>query len=270
MRYYLTLLLLTLSPYSQAIERIISLSPSATELIYAAGLGNKLVAVSNYSDYPAEAKQLEKVAGLNNINIERIIALNPDLIVAWRSGTSPGQLTQLHSLGFNIYYSDITRLTEIARQIEELSQFSDNPKIGEQNARAFRHKLNELQETYRHKKTVSYFYQLDHNPMFTVAQNQWPSEIFSLCGGRNIFATAPASYPQVGLEQIIAYTPEVIFTSSSMNRDNQIWHKWHQHIPAVKNQFIHTLNADWLDRPGPRSLKALEQVCHFLDIARAK
>ncbi len=269
LNYSLILLLLILSPHIKAIERVVSLSPSATELIYAAGLGDKLVAVSSYSNYPAEAKHLEKVAGVNSINIERIIALKPDLIVAWRSGAPLRALDQLQSLGFTIYYSDITQLAEIPQQIEELSQFSDNPKVGEQNARIFRYKLHELRDKYRNKEPVSYFYQLDRNPMFSVAQNHWPSEVLNLCGGRNIFANAAAAYPQVGIEQIIAYAPEVIFTSSSTAQDTQAWHKW-QHIPAVKNQRIHSLNADWLDRPGPRSLKAVEQVCHFLDSARAK
>ena len=127
MRFLVSLVLLFIAPFSYSIERIISLAPSSTELIYAAGLENKLIAVSAYSDYPERAKLLERVASFNSVNIERIVALNPDLIVAWRSGGSVKALNQLKQLGFKIYYSDTIHLAEIADRIEDLSQYADDP-----------------------------------------------------------------------------------------------------------------------------------------------
>lgn len=178
-----TLLIALICCYSvsaNAIERIVSLAPSSTELIYAAGLGDKLVAVSAFSDYPPEASSLEVVASFDSVNIERIIALNPELIVAWRSGGSAKHLAQLEELGYPIFYSDTTYLAEIADRIEELSRYSTLPEVGQKNAAEFRQRLRQLQELHSDKPPVSYFYQLSSNPIFTIAQHHWPSEVFSL------------------------------------------------------------------------------------------
>ncbi|MDV7105195.1 vitamin B12 ABC transporter substrate-binding protein BtuF [Vibrio sp. TH_r3] len=268
MRFLLFLLLLSIALFSYSIERIISLAPSSTELIYAAGLENKLIAVSAYSDYPERAKLLERVASFNSVNIERIVALNPELIVAWRSGGSIKALNQLKQLGFTIYYSDTTHLADIADKIEDLSQYADDPSVGQNNAQQFRDKLHQLQNKYSNLDSVQYFYQLSSKPIYTIANNHWPSEVFSLCGGKNSFEESPVAYPQVGIEQVIVSAPDVIFTSPHTIQDTKIWQQWHNQIPAVENNFIWSLNADWLNRPTPRSLQAVEQVCQYLNIVR--
>lgn len=264
------ILLLAITPSVYSIERIVSLAPSSTELVYAAGLGDKLIAVSKFSNYPEQALALEKVASFESVNIERIVELNPDLIVAWRSGGSKRSLKKLQELGFNIYYSDTTHLADIPERIEELSQYADNPEIGIQTAQSFRTELNQLKKRYSHNRSVSYFYQLSSKPIFTIANNHWPSEVFSLCGGVNIFELSPTPYPQVGLEQVIVSRPQVIFTSPHTIQNTQMWQKWDKQIPAVEHQFIWSLNADWLNRPTPRSLLAVEQVCQYFEFASKK
>lgn len=268
MRLITFVLLFAISPLAHSIERVISLAPSSTELVYAAGLGDKLVAVSEYSDYPEEAQLLEKVANFDSVNIERIIALNPDLIVAWRSGGSIKSLNQLKGLGFSIYYSDTTYVADIADRIEELSQYADQPDVGRTNAKAFREELKRLQDQYSSRTPISYFYQLSSKPIYTIANNHWPSEVFSLCGGINIFEQSPTPYPQVGLEQVIVKAPQVMFTSPHTVQNTELWTPWQKQIPAVSNKFIWSLNADWLNRPTPRSLKAIEQACQHFEIAR--
>lgn len=270
MRFLLTALLLIAAPFSFAVERIISLAPSSTELIYAAGLADKLIAVSDFSDYPQEAKQLERVASFQSVNIERIIALNPDLIVAWRSGGVSKSLTQLEQLGYKIYYSDTDKLSDIAVRLEELSQYADNPDIGKLNAQKFRDKLAQLDKKFRDRTKVRYFYQLSSKPIYTIAQSHWPSEVFSLCGGINIFKQSPNPYPQVGLEQVLVRKPEAIFTSSHTTQNPEMWDKWRAQLPAVQSNNIWSLNSDWLNRPTPRSLMAIEEVCDRFDQVRAK
>ncbi len=261
-------MLLLLSPQTFAIERIVSLAPSSTELVFAAGLGDKLIAVSEFSDYPEQVKKLEKVASFDSVNIERIIALNPDLIVAWRSGGLKKALSQLESLGFQIYYSDTNRLTDIALRIEELSQYSDDSAIGLSNAKEFKIKLEKLYSKFKEKQSIRYFYQLSSKPLYTIAQDHWPSEVFSLCGGINIFKESPSPYPQVGLEQVLVRKPEVIFTSAHTIQNPELWTKWKTQLPAVKNDYVWSLNADWLNRPTPRSLMAIEEVCDRFDQVR--
>jgi vitamin B12 transport system substrate-binding protein len=270
LRVAILIIVCLFSPFTLSVERIVSLAPSSTELIYASGLGDKLIAVSAYSNYPKEAQSLEKVASFDSVNIERIVELNPDLIVAWHSGGSAKYLKQLEGLGFNIHYSDATQLLEIASRIEELSQYADDPQIGLNNAKRFRTKLKQLNEENANKVPITYFYQLSSKPIYTIANNQWPSEVFSVCGGINIFEESPIAYPQVGLEQVIVKGPDVLFTSPHTIQNTDMWMQWQEQIPAVANQQVWSVNADWLNRPTPRSLLAVEQVCELLDKARKK
>lgn len=267
MRYLLLSLCLAASS-SYAIERVISLAPSSTELAYAAGLGNKLIAASENSDFPEQARQLERVAGYSSINIERIIALKPDLILAWRSGGSAKALQQLESLGFTLFYTDSDTLNEIAERIEALSHFSDDPAAGLKTAQTFRQQLAGLRTRYSSRRKVSYFYQLSSSPLYTIALQSWPSEVFSLCGGINIFADAPAPYPQIGFEQVLARAPQIIFNSAHAVQNTEQWLPWREQIPAVAHNHIWSLNADWINRPTPRSLNAVQQVCDYFDQAR--
>ena len=270
MRILLFIFTLLVSLASNAVERVVSLAPSSTELAYAVGLGDKLVAASAYSDYPEQAKKLERVADFNGVNVERIIALNPDLIIAWRSGGSLKHLTQLKELGFNIYYTDTTYLADIANRLDDLSQFADDPTIGQKAAKLFRQRLAQLKKENSHNSPISYFYQLSSDPIITIANNAWPSEVFSLCNGKNIFQESPIRYPQVGIEQVLQFAPEIIFTSPHTIQNTKIWQPWKEQIPAVKHNFIWSLNSDWVNRPTPRSLQAAEQVCAFFDQARNK
>ncbi|MEF2522610.1 vitamin B12 ABC transporter substrate-binding protein BtuF [Vibrio mimicus] len=249
-------------------ERIISLAPHATEIAYAAGLGDKLVAVSEYSDYPPQALKLERVANHQTINIEKILTLKPDLIIAWPAGNPPRELAKLRQLGFTIYDSQTKTLDEIANNIEALSQYSTNPEIGQKAANDFRQRLQGLREQYSTNQPVHYFYQLSEKPIITLAQGYWPSEVFNLCGGENIFVDSAAPYPQVSIEQVLVKQPDVIFTSPHAMANGHMWQAWKTQLKAVEKEQVWALNSDWLNRPTPRTLDAVEQVCQYLKIAQ--
>ncbi|PAR47192.1 vitamin B12 ABC transporter substrate-binding protein BtuF [Vibrio metoecus] len=249
-------------------ERIISLAPHATEIAYAAGLGDKLVAVSEYSDYPPQALKLERVANHQTINIEKILTLKPDLIIAWPAGNPPRELAKLRQLGFTIYDSQTKTLDEIANNIEALSQYSTNPEIGQKAANDFRQRLQGLREQYAGNQPIRFFYQLSEKPIITLAQGYWPSEVFNLCGGQNIFADSTAPYPQVSIEQVLVKQPDVIFTSPHAMANGHMWKTWKTQLKAVENEQVWALNSDWLNRPTPRTLDAVEQVCQYLKIAQ--
>lgn len=249
-------------------ERIISLAPHATEIAYAAGLGDKLVAVSEYSDYPPQALKLERVANHQTINIEKILTLKPDLIIAWPAGNPPRELAKLRQLGFTIYDSQTKTLDEIADNIEALSHYSVNPEVGQKAAHDFRQRLQDLRTQYASNQPIRYFYQLSEKPIITLAQGHWPSEVFSLCGGVNIFADSEVPYPQVSIEQVLVKQPQVIFTSEHAIANGHMWRAWQTELNAVQNNQVWALNADWLNRPTPRTLDAVEQVCTYLKIAQ--
>lgn len=257
-------------PVQAQVKRIISLAPHATELAFSAGLGDKLVAVSEYSDYPAQALKLEKVANYQGLNIERILTLKPDLVIAWPAGNPAKELDKLKQLGLRIYTTKTQKLDDIANNIEALSQFSDDPSIGQQAARDFRQSLLTLKQSYGSQSKVRYFYQLSEKPIITLAKGSWPSEVFEFCGGENIFANSASPYPQVGIEQVLLAKPDVIFTSEHAIKNGTMWQKWQQQLPAVQNGFVWALTSDWLNRPTPRTLQAIEEVCEYFSVVRQK
>jgi vitamin B12 transport system substrate-binding protein len=269
---YLTALalVLSLSPtlVSATPQRIISLAPHATELAFAAGLGGKLIAVSEFSDYPEQAKSIERVANYQGVKLERIISLKPDLILVWPAGNPMREVEKLEQFGFNLHYSTTKSLTDIADNIEALSEYADDPSIGQQAAEDFRQQLTNAKQRYTTDVAVSYFYQLSEKPIITVAQNNWPSVVFEFCGGQNVFEKSPVPYPQVSIEQVIVRQPQAIFTSEHAIANGNMWDKWRQQLPAVGQGHLWSLTSDWLNRPTPRTLRAIEEVCEHLQHVR--
>ncbi|USD65711.1 vitamin B12 ABC transporter substrate-binding protein BtuF [Vibrio sp. SCSIO 43136] len=263
----LGLILMSASTHADVAKRVISLSPHATELAFTAGLGKYLVGVSERSDYPEQANHIERVANYQGIKLERIIALKPDLIVVWKNGNPSKEIAKLEQLGFNIEYTETGSLEQIASNIERLSQYSENPKQGMQAAQDFRDSLAALKQKYQVDKPVRFFYQLNSSPIMTVAKGAWPSDVFKVCGGENVFENAAASYPQVGKEQVILAAPEVIFFSRHGMAHLNTWSDWPQ-IPAVADAQLWSLNASWINRPTLRTLKAIEEVCDYFEQAR--
>nr|WP_181315006.1 MULTISPECIES: vitamin B12 ABC transporter substrate-binding protein BtuF [Photobacterium] len=258
----------TAATLAQQTQRIISLSPHTTEMAYAAGLGNKLIAASAYSDYPPAAKKLERVANYRGLKMERILALKPDLILAWQGGNPSRELARLQQLGIKIIYSNPKTLADIPKTLTQLSHYAASPQVALQAAAAFNQQLQQLKIANHNKSKVRYFYQLSSTPLMTVADSGWPSQIFRFCGGENIFANSRVAYPQVNQEQVIVRQPQVIFSPQSITTTLQLWAPWQQQLAAVKQHHIYQLNANWLNRPTPRTLLAIKQVCTLLNQVR--
>ncbi|MDK9775312.1 MULTISPECIES: vitamin B12 ABC transporter substrate-binding protein BtuF [unclassified Vibrio] len=268
--FALPLIFSTVSFANEPVQRVISLAPHATEIAYAAGLGDKLIAVSEMSDYPEQAKDLEKVSNYQGIKLERIIALQPDLVIAWPAGNPAKELEKLKQFDIPLYYSTTGTLEDIAQNIEQLSQYSEKPELGQKAAANFRAQLKTLKEKYNTEDKVSYFYQLSEKPIITVAGKNWPGEVFTFCGGENIFAKGRAPYPQVSIEQVITRQPEVLFTSRHAMDNDGMWAEWKNDIPALKNDHVWSLNSDWINRPTPRTLNAITEVCEHFETVRQK
>ena len=245
------------APLAVAVERIISLSPSTTELAYAAGLGDKLVAVSAYSDYPEAAKKLEQVASWQGVNVERILALKPDLILAWRGGNPQRPLDQLTAFGIPIFYSDPVNMDQIAGDLDKLAQYSSHPQQARQAAAQLRQKVTELRRHNARNPPLRTFLQFGTQPLFTSSGHTLQSEVISLCGGANIFAGSRVPWPQVSREQVMTRQPQVIVVSGDRPQADNVKAFWQPQlaIPVI------TLNEDWFNRSGPRILLAAEQLC---------
>lgn len=256
----LSLGLLMLSAFmsrAMAVERIISLSPSTTELAYAAGLGDKLIAVSAYSDYPGAAKKLEHVASWQGVNVERILALKPDLILAWRGGNPQRPLEQLASFGIPIFYSDPVNIDQIADDLDKLAQYSSHPEQAHQAAEQLRQQVAELRSHHARSQPLRIFLQFGTQPLFTSSGHTLQSEVISLCGGENIFADSRVPWPQVSREQVIIRKPQVIVVSGDESQTENINAFWRPQLAVP----VIALNEDWFNRAGPRILLAAKQLC---------
>jgi vitamin B12 transport system substrate-binding protein len=238
-------------------QRVVSLAPNLTELAYAAGLGGQLVGVSAYSDYPPQASNLEQVANWQGINVERILTLKPDLVLAWRGGNPQRPLDQLTSLGIKVLYLDPQNADQVAQALEQLASYSPSPAVGQNAAKAFRQQWQALKQKYHRQRPVPAFIQFGTQPLFTASAATMQSEVLEVCGAKNIFADSRIPWPQVSREQVLTRQPQVIVISGGKSQKQVIEDYWHS---LLKAQVI-VLDADWFSRAGPRILLAAQQLC---------
>lgn len=266
--FFCLYLLCSTDVQAQPAKRIIALSPHAVEMLYAIGAGDTIVAATDYADYPEAAKKIPRIGGYYGIQMERVLELNPDLIVVWDSGNKAEDINQLRTLGFNLYGSDPKTLEGVAKELEELGQLTGHVEEASKAAAAYRAELIRLRVENAKKSEPKVFYQLWSTPLMTVSKNSWIQEIMSVCHGQNVFYDAASDYPQVSLENVLLTLPDVILQSEEEGNVKGVdWRQWPE-IPAVKNQHIYQLNADLLHRATPRALLGVQALCDALDKAR--
>lgn len=248
-------------------QRIITLTPHLTELLYDIGAGDRIVATDDASDYPAEVAALPRVANYRSINLEALLAQKPDLVVAWRSAQAR-MLAPVEKLGIPVFYSEPTDFASLATEMRSLGRLLGVEQQADARADAYLARLNALAARYGKPKSVSVFYQLWYPPLTSVNDSTWPGQAITLCGGRNIMAETGAAYPQVGLEQVIKANPGLILAGG---RDPSVLDHWRQWpmLDAVKHQRLALINADELHRFTPRALNAVEQICEAIQLSTA-
>ncbi|MCL1146342.1 cobalamin-binding protein [Shewanella marinintestina] len=249
-------------------KRIVALSPHSVEMLYAIGAGDSIVATTEYADFPEAALDIPRIGGYHGVQIERILELNPDLVVVWASGNKAEDITRIKELGFKVFDSNPDTLEAVADELESLGELTGHQAQAKQVADDYRVKLAKLRSDNFAKAEVKVFYQLWSTPLMTVAKNSWIQQIISVCHGDNVFVDSASDYPHVSLETILLKLPEVILQSQDEGNIIGVdWSQWAE-IPAVKNQHIYQLNADLLHRAAPRALLGVEALCDALDKAR--
>lgn len=243
-------------------RRIVSLAPHLTEDLFEVGAGSAVIAVSAYSDHPVEATRLPNVGGLSGLDVERIAALKPDLVVAWRSGTPEAQLAALEQLGIPVFRSEPKSLDDIATTLERLGRLTGHAAEGEARATRFRRRLAELR-TRDARPPVRVFYQVWNPPLMTVGRPHVITEAIALCGGRNVFADLPALAPTVDPEAVVAADPEWIVTTDETGTravDLAQWKRWPT-VSAVKHDRFLFLPASLITRHTSRMLDGIAELC---------
>ena len=253
-------------------QRVVSLAPHVTELLFAAGGARKVVGVVDYSDYPPEAKALPRVGSHRQIDLERLIALKPDLLVVWLHGGAARQLEPLRKLGIPVYVSEPHRLADIGATMRRLGQLLGTDAEAGRSADAFDRRLAAIESRYASRPPVKVFYQVWDRPLYTLNGSHTASDAIRLCGGENIFASLPVTAPTVTVEAVLKENPEVIVSGNRPNQDSAGLETWKQYpsLLAARRGNLFTIDADQLVRPGPRILDGTAGLCERLDEARGK
>lgn len=261
---------------AQPARRIVSLAPHVTELLYAAGGGDRIVGTVSYSDYPPEAKDLPRVGDNKALDLERIAALKPDLIVVWRHGNAQKQTDRLRALGMPLFFSEPRRLDSVPENLEKLGTLMGTGTVANRAAADFRQQIDTLRKTYASRPPVTVFYQVWQQPLMTLNGQHLISDMLALCGGRNLFANETPLVPTVSTEAVIAGNPEVMLTAgmgaTRPDRplaDFTMWEKWKQ-VTAVARNNLFVIDGDLVNRAGPRVARGAEEICRNLDIARSR
>lgn len=253
-------------------QRIISLAPHTTEQLFAAGAGDRIVGASEYSDYPEEAKKLPRVASSGTINLEMVLALKPDLVVAWRLEATAAALARLESLGIPVFYSEPHRLAQIPDMLEALGELAGTEARAKPLARSLRAEIARLNAEYGARRTITVFYQISDRPLMTLGGGHFVSDAIDLCGGRNIFAGSTVMAPVVNVESVMAVDPVAILTARP-DPDDRTWEAFWRRFPgltAVELDNLYTVPTNEMHRHGPRAIGATRLLCERIDQARVK
>jgi iron complex transport system substrate-binding protein len=250
-------------------RRIIALSPHITELLFAIGAGKQVVGAVAYSDYPAEASTIPRVGDASRIDMERLMVLQPDLVVGWASGNSQAALANIRAFAVPLYLAEPATLEGIAENLQELGVLSGNVQQAAALAGHYRQQLQVLRRQYSQKKTVRVFYQVWQQPLLTFSSRHLVDQVIRLCGGENIFARLPGLTPQVSIEAVVASNPDVIIAGDYTDGAGlrAYWGQW-QGLKAVKRKHIYAIHPDLLHRQTPRLLQGAAELCSIIDTVR--
>jgi len=252
-------------------QRIVSLAPHATELLFAAGAGRRVVGVSAFSDYPQAARSLPQVSGGMRLDMERILALKPDLAVGWRTGNTRADLDKLAALGIPVFFAEPQRLDAVPETLLRLGLLAGSEREAKSAAAAYREELARLRARYRERRPVRVFFQISLQPLMTLNHAHLTSDLLALCGGRNVFATYDLIAPEVSVEAVMLQDPDAILFSDELGTADGMRDWWSQRVSlrAVRAKRVYVVPATLVLRQSPRVLQGVQQVCEALDAARA-
>ena len=250
--------------------RIVSLAPNLTEITYAAGAGPALVGTVEYSDYPEAARSLPRVGDGWRIDLEQVLALRPDIVLAWSSGTPAATIERLRATGLRVVEVPTFRLADVPAALRLVGELAGTRAAAESAAARFDAQVQRLRRQHAGARPVRVFIEIDDEPLFTVNGRHIISEVAGLCGGRNVFAGLPQIAPQVDVEAVLGSDPDVILSTDDTIADpRRQWLAWPQ-LRAVRLGTIYSLSSDTVTRASPRLAQGAAEVCAALDAARGK
>ncbi len=242
-------------------QRIISLAPNITEILFAIGAGSKTVGVSAYSNYPKAAERIPIVSNAGSINYEAIIKLKPTLILAWDFGDIQQKLQWFKKLHIRVYIFKMTTIDAIPKAIKKIGQLTQHQKQAQKIVEQFVKTLHSIKPLKKQPPKV--FYVLWQNPLMTVGKPTLINQAIAFCGGKNIFADIHLPAPQVSIASVIQKNPDIIIVGAHKDSWIKYFNRW-KTISAVENRRIEMINASLLARPGPRFALGVQKLCKII------
>lgn len=257
MRWLLTFLLLLLGQ-AQAAERVISLAPSLTEIVVELGASDLLVGVLDGGDRPPQVAKLPSVGRYGQLEMERLLSLQPDLLLLWPGSVAVAQRDQLRRLNIPTYVAEPHSLEQLAEQFEQIGARLGRSESAELMADRFRQRLMDLRARYRRDVPLRVFYQVWDPPLYTVGGGQIISDALAVCGAQNLFSDLPQPAPQVSIESVLQRNPQVIVAGSQTQLN--AWKAWPQ-VAAVRDERLVLVPDKGLERPSGQMIEALAKLC---------
>ncbi len=257
---------------TEAARRVVTLSPHLAELMYAVGAGDALVGVSAYSDHPDTVRSLPQVGDAFMVDQEQLALLEPDLVLAWYSGTPAATVGELRKQGFNVERIRTRSLADIAEAIDTIGRWTGREQEAAQVRAVFESQLAGLGEPADRQAPIRVFYQISQRPLYTVNGDHYASELIERCGGRNIFAELGELAPMVSEEAVLARDPEVIIAGGTDEDAESLlshWRRW-ERLSATRWDNYFVVDADLLGRASNRLTQAGAEICERLARARAQ
>lgn len=248
--------------------RVISMAPHVTETLFAAGGGSRIVGAVNYSDYPEAAKSIPRIGSNREIDMERVISMKPDLIVAWMHNNSERQIEMVRKLGVPVFLSDPQKLEGIPDNVARLGQLMGTQAVADPAAAELRRQLASLRSRYAGRPTVRTFYQVWDKPLYTLSGRHIITDALRLCGGENIFDKLTVTAPIVSIESVLQADPEAVFGTAEKNYGGVNLWKPYASLTATRRDNLFTVDGNLLNRAGPRMIAGTAVLCEKLELAR--
>jgi iron complex transport system substrate-binding protein len=251
-------------------QRIVALAPHLAEIAFAAGAGGRLVGVSAYTDYPAEAAKLPVISDATHVDFEALALLKPDLVLAWRSGSRARDVAQLEARGFRVYSSEAGTLEDVPRVVRAVGRLAGTSFVAERRAGEIQAELDAIRARNAGRPEVRVFYEIWHEPLMTVNGRHLVSGMLALCGGTNVFADAQPLTPVISREQVLAANPDAILLSAPPEQARVTAESWRQFktLRAVQRGQLHAMDPALVNRMGPRVVDGAEAICGTLERVR--
>jgi iron complex transport system substrate-binding protein len=249
-------------------QKIVSLAPGITETLYALGLDREIAGVTTFCTYPEAARLKPRIGGFTNISVEKIIALNPDLVIGTADGNRQEVVAKLESLGIPVYVSNPKTLEDILSVVVQVGVITGEEKVARRLTADLQNRVKHLTALVAAQKKCRVFFQVGGEPLITVGRDTLHNQLMNLAGGINIAGGEKTLYPRYSVEQVVAQQPEVILFSSMKYEEDvtRVWGQWRKwpHIPAVRDNRLYVIDTDLIDRASPRIVDGLEAMVKAL------